>query len=62
MPRGGKREGCGRKRHSPLEVKESLTLTLSPSVIARLKAQAIAEGLSVPLLVEKISKEYLSEL
>ncbi len=62
MPRGGKREGCGKKRHNPLEVKESLTLTLSPSLITRLKAQAITEGLSVPLLVEKISKEYLNEL
>ena len=62
MPRGGKREGCGRKRHSPLEVKESLTLTISPSVIARLETQAIAEKLSVSLLVEKISKEYLNGL
>lgn len=62
MPSGGKREGCGRKRHSPLEVKESLTLSISPSVIARLEAQAIAEKLSVSLLVEKISKEYLDGL
>jgi hypothetical protein len=60
MPRGGKREGCGRKRHSPSEVKESLTLTISPSVITRLEAQAIAEKMSVSLLVEKISKEYLN--
>lgn len=62
MPRGGKREGCGRKRHTPSEVKESLTLTISPSVIARLETQAIADGISVSLLIEKISREYLNGL
>jgi hypothetical protein len=61
MPRGGKREGCGRKRHNPLEVKASVTLTISPSVIARLETQAITEKLSVSLLVERINKEYLGE-
>jgi hypothetical protein len=59
MPRGGKREGCGRKRHSPLEIKETKSLTISPTILKRLESQAIAEGLSVSLLIEKISKEYL---
>jgi hypothetical protein len=60
MPRGGKREGCGRKRHSPSEVKETKSLTISPTILKRLESQAIVEGLSVSLLVEKIGKEYLN--
>lgn len=62
MPRGGKREGCGRKRHSPLEVKATHSLTISPTLLTRLESRAIAENLSVSLLIEKISREYLDGL
>ena len=62
MPRGGKRVGSGKKRHNPSEVKTTTSLTLSPAVLSALESQAIAEGLSVSLLVEKIAKEYLNEL
>ena len=62
MPRGGKREGCGRKRHNPIEVKETISLTISPSLASSLQSQANVHQLSISLLAEKIFKEYLDGL
>jgi hypothetical protein len=62
MPRGGKREGCGRKRHNPIEVKGTISLTISPALASRLESQASVHQLSISLFAEKIFKEYFDEL
>ena len=62
MPRGGKREGCGRKRHNPVEVKETISLTISPTLALRIESQASVHQLSISLFAEKIFKEYLDGL
>ena len=51
--RGGKREGAGRKRMGE-ELKQNLTVRISPSILQKLEMRAASEGVSKGVYLERL--------